>query len=134
MISSATHDPQRGDIVIIANRSAEFAGKPRPAVVLQSPLFQLSTLTICLVTSIAVEAPLLRVALPANEQTGLVSPSWAMIDQLTTVRRVRAERRIGHLDDAKMLEISQAVLVFLGIANGRQSGTGPSAMTLSRSR
>jgi mRNA interferase MazF len=117
MSSERIEAPQRGDIVIIADRHAEFAGKPRPALVLQSPLFITATLTVCLITSIAVDAPLLRVLLPADPQTGLPVLSWAAIDQLTTIRRARVSRRIGRLGRAKMFEISQAVLVFLGIAD-----------------
>jgi mRNA-degrading endonuclease toxin of MazEF toxin-antitoxin module len=67
----------RGDIVTIADRDVEFAGKPRPALVLQSPHFVTMTLTVCLITSIAVDAPLLRIALPVNEANGLVVPSCA---------------------------------------------------------
>jgi mRNA interferase MazF len=117
MSSTTVEVPQRGDIVLIANRRAEYAGKPRPAVVLQSAQFVTRTLTVCLITSIAVDAPMLRIALPVNEETGLIEDSWAAIDQVSTVRRSRVSGGIGHLDGAKMLEISQALLVFLGIAD-----------------
>ena len=103
----------RGDIVTIADRDVEFAGKPRPALVLQSPHFVTMTLTVCPITSIAVDAPLLRIALPVNEASGLVVPSWAQIDKIITISR----RRIGRLDNVKLFEISQALLVFLGIAD-----------------
>jgi mRNA interferase MazF len=107
----------RGDIVIIADRDVEFAGKPRPVVVLQSRHFVTKTLTVCPITSITVDAPLLRIALPANEASGLVVPSWAQIDKITTISRRRIGGRIGRLDNAKMFEISQALLIFLGIAD-----------------
>ncbi len=107
----------RGDILSIADRDVEFAGKPRPAVALQSPQFVTTTLTVCLITSIAVDAPLLRIALPAGEATGLVVPSWAQIDKIMTISRRRIGGRIGHLDNVKMFKISQALLVFLGIAD-----------------
>ncbi|MGA7869244.1 MAG: type II toxin-antitoxin system PemK/MazF family toxin, partial [Stellaceae bacterium] len=68
----------------IADRDVEFAGKPRPALVLQSPHFVTRTLTVCPITSIAVDAPLLRIALPVNEASGLVAPSWAQIDKIIT--------------------------------------------------
>ena len=107
----------RGDIVTIADRDVEFAGKPRPAVALQSPHFMTLTLTVCLITSIAVDAPLLRIALPVGEASGLVVPSWAQIDKMTTISRHRIGGRIGHLSPVKMFEISQALMVFLGIAD-----------------
>ena len=103
----------RGDILTIADRDVEFAGKPRPAVALQSPHFVTMTLTVCPITSIAVDAPLLRIALPASEVSGLVVPSWAQIDKIITISR----RRIGNLDNVKLFEISQVLLVFLGIAD-----------------
>jgi mRNA-degrading endonuclease toxin of MazEF toxin-antitoxin module len=62
----------RGDVVTIADRDVEFAGKPRPALVLQSPHFATLALTVCAITSIAVDAPLLRIALPAS---GVMAPS-----------------------------------------------------------
>jgi mRNA interferase MazF len=117
MCSATVEVRQRGDIVLIADRHAEFAGKPRPAVVLQSTQFVTKTLTVCLITSIAVDAPMLRIALPVNSETGLIENSWAAIDQVATVRRSRVSHGIGRLDSAKMLEISQALLVFLGIAD-----------------
>jgi mRNA interferase MazF len=105
----------RGDIVVIADRYSELAGKPRPAVVVQSAHFATATITVCLITSQPLDAPWLRIALAADQQTGLRMPSWAAIDQLVTIRRTRAARRIGHLDPATMREIGRALVVFLGI-------------------
>jgi mRNA interferase MazF len=107
----------RGDIVTIADRDVEFTDKPRPALVLQSLHFVTMTLTVCPITSIAVDAPLLRIALPVNEASGLVVPSWAQIDKIITISRRRIGGRIGRLDNVKLFEISQALLVFLGIAD-----------------
>jgi mRNA-degrading endonuclease toxin of MazEF toxin-antitoxin module len=44
-------------------------------------------------------------------------PSWAQIDKITTISQRRIGGRIGRLDHVKMFEISQALLVFLGIAD-----------------
>jgi mRNA interferase MazF len=107
----------RGDIVTIADRDVEFTDKPRPALVLQSLHFVTMTLTVCPITSIAVDAPLLRIALPVNEASGLVVPSWAQIDKIITISRRRIGGRIGRLDNVKLFEVSQALLVFLGIAD-----------------
>jgi mRNA interferase MazF len=108
---------RRGDVVIVADRGSEFSGKPRPAIVMQrsDAAARLPTVTVCLLTSQPAAAPLLRVEILATGDSGLESPSWAMIDQLTTVRRNRIGRHIGRVDNAKMLEISQALLIFLGI-------------------
>jgi mRNA-degrading endonuclease toxin of MazEF toxin-antitoxin module len=77
----------RGAIVLVADRRSEFGGKPRPAIVMQhSTLEALSTVTLCLLTSTPhAAAPLLRIAVAATAETGLRAPSWAMIENLTTV-------------------------------------------------
>jgi mRNA interferase MazF len=103
--------------VIIAARAGEFSGKPRPAVVLQTAIFgETVPLPICLITSVASAAPLLRVALPDDPTSGLDRPCWAAIDTVRTVRQRRIGRRIGRLDDSTMLAIGRALLVFLGLA------------------
>jgi mRNA interferase MazF len=86
-------------------------------VVLQSPLFgQGVSLPVCTITSSEVPASLLRIALPVDPASGLQHPSWAMVDGITTIRQRRLGRRIGHLDDATMLAIGRALMVFLGLA------------------
>ena len=108
----------RGDVVTVAGGTGEFGGKPRPAVLLQSPsLFGPAIpVPICPITSTQLEAPLLRVPLAADEATGLQTPSWAAIDLIQTIRQRRIGQRIGRVDDAMMLEISRALIVFLGLS------------------
>jgi mRNA interferase MazF len=62
----------RGAIVVAAARGA-YTGKPRPAVVVQSDLFNPThaSLTVCPVTSDCVDAPLFRLPLPAGGRTWL---------------------------------------------------------------
>src|SRR5436305_6113545 len=95
----------RSDIVTIADCDVEFAGKPRPALVLQSQHFVTMTLTVCPITSVAVDAPLLCLALPVTEASGLVMPSWAQIDKLIKIIRRRIGSRISHLHNMKLFEI-----------------------------
>lgn len=40
-----------------------------------------------------------------------------MVDKITTVRRSRLGAKIGVLDDANVLRLNGAVVVFLGIAS-----------------
>jgi mRNA interferase MazF len=107
----------RGDIVTIAGGSSEFGSKPRPAVLLQSPaLYGEGVLVpICPITSHPLDAPLLRIPLASGEATGLRARSWAAIDAVQTIRPRRIGACIGHLDAAAMLQISRALVVFLGI-------------------
>jgi mRNA interferase MazF len=107
----------RGDIVTVADRSGEFTGKPRPAIVLQSDAFIYSpTVAVLPITSQATDAPLLRVPVPASPATGLAVASWAQVELITAVRRRRVGPSIGRADDATMLAINRLLAVFLGLA------------------
>ncbi|MDX8409270.1 MAG: type II toxin-antitoxin system PemK/MazF family toxin [Mariprofundales bacterium] len=66
---------KRGDVVVCA--LAGDYGKPRPAVVVQSDLFNPThaSIVVCPITSHLVEAPLFRINIPANSKTGLKKPS-----------------------------------------------------------
>jgi len=39
-----------------------------------------------------------------------------MVDKVTTVRRSRLSARVGVLDDASILRLNRALVVFLGMA------------------
>jgi mRNA interferase MazF len=43
-------------------------------------------------------------------------PSRITVDKVTTVRRSRLGARVGVLDDASILRLNRALVVFLGIA------------------
>jgi mRNA interferase MazF len=109
---------QRGEIWTVAG-GPDYAGKPRPAVIVQDDAFAATgSVTICLLTSDPTDAPLLRLPLPANADTGLALPSRIMIDKLTTVARTRLGARIGRLASDDMVRLNQALMVFLGLAGG----------------
>ena len=40
-----------------------------------------------------------------------------MVDKVTTVRRSRLGTKVGALDDASVLRLNRALVVFLGIAS-----------------
>lgn len=106
---------KRGDIVIATSRGV-YTGKPRPAIVIQSSFFDdTESLTLLLLTRTEVDSPLLRVPIPANQETGLTSPTWAMIDKVATVKRRSVGEAIGAVDTKTMLEIGRRLAVFLGI-------------------
>jgi mRNA interferase MazF len=94
-----------------------YGGKPRPAVVVQSDDFpHTGSVTVCLVTSRAVDAPILRPSLEAVSDAGLAAPSWAMVDKLVTVPRSKVGDRIGRLAHRDMRRLERSLLVFLGLA------------------
>ena len=106
---------RRGEIVLVAG--GVYARKPRPAVVIQDDLFDATdSLTVCPMTTVNTHAPLLRLSVPANEQTGLEFDSQIMVDKVTTVRRSNIGIVVGELGLEGMLELERRLLVFLGLA------------------
>ena len=106
---------RRGDIVTVAG--GVHASRPRPALVVQDDRFDATeSLTVCPFTSTVVEAPLLRVAVAADEANGLGHDSYLMVDKITTVRRSDARAVIGGLGATTMIEFERRLLVFLGFA------------------
>ena len=92
-------------------------GKPRPALVIQSDSFdEHATVTVLLVSSTLVDAPLMRVNVVPNASNGLREPSQIMIDKAMTLRRERIGPPFGEADDQLMLEVGRLLAVFLGIA------------------
>jgi mRNA interferase MazF len=105
----------RGDFVTIAIQG-DF-GEPRPALVIQSDPFNgHSTLTVLLVSSTLVDAPLIRVTVQPDAHNGLQKPSQVMVDKAMTIKRDRIGKAFGSASDAVMLEVGRCLAVFLGIA------------------
>jgi len=106
----------RGEFVTIAMQG-DF-GKPRPALVIQSDQFnEHATVTVLLVSSTLVDAPLLRVTIQPSETNGLKKPSQVMVDKAMTVKRDKLKEVFGSASDAAMLEVGRCLAVFLGIAH-----------------
>jgi mRNA interferase MazF len=96
---------------------ADYTGKPRPAVIIQDDHFDTDSVTICPFTTDPTDAPLFRLAVEPTQANGLQAASRIMVDKVTTVRRVRLGTKIGVLDDATVLRLDRALVVFLGIAS-----------------
>ncbi len=108
---------KRGEIWTAAG-GADYAGKPRPVVVVQDSGFgDLASITICPLTSDPTEAPLLRLAVAPSSANGLKAVSRIMVDKVTTVPRSKLGRRIGRLAEADLRRLSRAIIVFLGLAD-----------------
>lgn len=105
----------RGEIWTISG--AGYAGKPRPAVIVQDDRFEATaSVTVCVFTTDETEAPLFRLPVIPNERNGLRSVSRLMVDKLTTVSKERVGGRIGHLGAEDVVRLNRAILVFLGLA------------------
>ena len=110
MVSAAM--TERGTIYTMAAKGA-YTGKPRPAIVLQNSSISLDSLIVVPVTTTQVDAPLIRVPITANAETGLKQASFAMADKLTTVPKSNLDKAVGRLDDASMRDIEQALRLLL---------------------
>lgn len=90
---------KRGTIVVVAARGA-YTGKPRPAVVVQSDLFNPThaSVTVCPVTTECVDAPLFRPTLLPGPRTGLKQVSQVMVDKLVSIPRAAVRQEIGECD------------------------------------
>ena len=107
---------RRGDILTVAGGKDD-AGKPRPVVVVQDDSFDATdSIIICAFTRDETEAPLFRLAVEPNERNGLRTVCRLMVDKITTVPKSKLGSQIGRLDDADILRLNQAILVFLGLA------------------
>ena len=104
----------RGDIVVVAMRGS-YTGKPRPAVVVQSDLFNAThaSVTICPITSDVLDAPLFRVTIPPGARTGLRVSSQAMVDKVASVPRWAVAATVGRLSLEEMNGVDEALRTWL---------------------
>ena len=106
---------KRGEVWTVSG--AGYAGKPHPAVIVQDDRFDATaSVTVCVFTTDATEAPLFRLPVTPSDRNGLRSVSRLMVDKLTTVSKERLGERIGRLDDEDVVRLNRAILVFLGLA------------------
>jgi mRNA interferase MazF len=103
-------DLRRGAIVVVAAKGT-YTGKPRPALVVQSDLFNPThpSVTVCPITSDCVDAPLFRLPLPPGDRTGLRVPSQVMIDKVITVPRASVDAEIGRCDETELDAVDGAL-------------------------
>jgi mRNA interferase MazF len=107
---------KRGEIWTLAG-GKDYAGKPRPAVILQDDRFDMTdSVTVCAFTTDPTDAPLFRPSIEPSEGNGLRAVCRLMVDKITTVPRTKLGARVGRLADKDVVRLNRAVLVFLGIA------------------
>ena len=105
---------KRGTFVTIALQG-DF-GKPRPALVIQADQFQShASVTVLLLTSLRIAAPLLRVNVEPSVENGLQSTSQIMIDKVMTVKTDKVGPAFGQIDADTFVEVERCLAVFLGI-------------------
>jgi mRNA interferase MazF len=107
----------RGEIWTVAG--AVYAAKPRPAVIVQDDLFDVTnSVTVAPMTTTLLDAPLMRIRVGGGDGriSGLGHDGDVMIDKLTTVRRSNVHTRVGRLTAEQLVEVERAIMAFLGLA------------------
>jgi mRNA interferase MazF len=110
---------KRGEIWTAAG-GPDYAGKPRPVIILQSDRFDATaSVTVCPLTAGHVETVYARFAIEPNEENRLVQRSDVMVDKIVTLPRNKLGYRIGRLSAAESTLLDQRVVLFLGLADPR---------------
>ncbi len=106
---------QRGDIVVCALQGDY--GKARPAIVVQSDLFNAThaSIAICPITSHLVEAPLFRLQLNCTQANGLQKDSQIMVDKINVIKADKIQQKIGNLSVHEMQELDNALKLWLNL-------------------
>ena len=105
----------RGDIVTCA--APGDYGKPRPAIVVQSDLFNgtHASVVVCLITTHLEDAPLFRIAVSPGKATGLKQDSQVMVDKTIAIPRAKITARIGSLRGAHLEQVEAALRLWLAL-------------------
>lgn len=106
---------ERGDIVTCVLSGAY--GKPRPAVVVQSPLYNEThaSLTICPLTTHLVDAPLFRLTLVPSRLNGLRKTSQIMVDKISSLQKEKLQKKVGVLNFSQIEALGQALRLWLDL-------------------
>jgi len=107
---------KRGNVVTVAIQG-DF-GKPRPALILQSDVFSdiHATVTVALISSEIVQAPIFRLDIEPSQANGLARPSQVQIDKIMSIRSEKIGSVIGELNDVMMVRVNRALALWLGLA------------------
>jgi mRNA interferase MazF len=107
---------KRGEVWTAA-AGPDYAGKPRPVVVVQDDRFDATaSITVCPFTTDPTDAPLFRPDIAPSAANGLRVASRLMADKVTTVPKAKLGTRVGRLSAEESRRLDRALLVFLGLA------------------
>jgi mRNA interferase MazF len=107
---------KRAEVWTVAG-GPDYAGKPRPAVIVQDDHFDTDWVTICPFTTDPVDAPLFRLEIEPSPDNGLRETCRLMVDKVTTIPRSKLGERMGVLAGIDMVRLNRAIVVFLGLAS-----------------
>lgn len=107
---------RRGEVWTAAG-AADYAGRPRPVVIVQDDRIDAThSVTICAFTTDPTVAPLFRLPVEPSSVNGLAIGSRLMVDKITTIPKSKLGDRLGRLEDEHMVRLNRAMIVFLGMA------------------
>ena len=114
---------KRVEIWTVAGGAA-YAGKPRPAVIVQDDRFDANdSIVVCPLTTDPAPAPIFRLPVRPSPQSGLLCR--VVVDRVTAVPRKRLGTLVGSLTSDEMRALNRALFVFLGVSETeREAGTG----------
>lgn len=105
----------RGNLITVAFQGDY--GKPRPAVVIQSDLFdEHPSVTLLPLTSELRDTPLFRITIEPSPENGLRQRSQVMVDKIHTVPRAKIGPSLGRLSDDEQIAVNRSLMLFLGLA------------------
>lgn len=108
---------KRGEIWIVSG-GPDYAGKPRPAVIVQDKLIgQVDSVTICPLTSDAETISPSRVPVRPDRGNGLERISQIMVEKISTVNLRKLGRRIGVLDTPDLIALERRLVWYLGLVH-----------------
>ncbi|MHB8744640.1 MAG: type II toxin-antitoxin system PemK/MazF family toxin [Sulfuricaulis sp.] len=107
---------KRGNVVLCT--AAGDYGKPRPAIVVQSDLFNPThpSITLCPITSDIQPATLFRLGLIPSSGNGLKKRSQVMVDKITSLPPKRIGKVIGNLPSTQIRHIDTSLKLWLGLS------------------
>lgn len=103
---------KRGDIVTVA------AGKPRPAIVVQSDHLLPYPMVIVVPITSEIDArppPFTRITIDPSPSNGLKRVSQIMVDRIIGLPTAKLRPTPGQLEDDKMTELTRLLALWLGI-------------------
>ncbi len=98
---------KRGDIVIVSGR--DYAGKPRPALIVQNDttLATHPSITLCPITTVRSGFDRFRVEILADAENGLKEISEIEVDRVVSVPRRKIAERIGKLPTNQLARVDE---------------------------
>ena len=106
---------KRGEVWTVSG-GPDFAGKPRPPVIVQHKLLgQVDSVTVCPMTSGAeIDSPS-RVPVRPDEENGLRHCSHIMVEKISTVKTRKLGQRLGVLAPNVLVKLEWSLLWYLGL-------------------